>query len=467
MSLQEVSDNVWKARYRGNYGVYTVKIKTNGVKTIDFSCSCPSDYYPCKHIPMVEGAIRQRVAEIEKADESEIKLEQLLESVAQKKLCEFIIKQAQSDPQFRNSVLLEFVRGGDTKSAAGSVDYSQILRSALNAFHLDRNDYGSTYDENCIEINVLDQWLDKVQNHVNQNNLSEAVSICKALIKEFAEWYYKLEGIIYELIVPIYQEKPFEILLQILSLDNKYHKELLGFCKTEMLKPKYEGTLMYKRFNTLFMKSAIIANSDEFIELQDKLLHEIKDEDLYEVQEILEWKINFYRDSGQSDKAWEIIKENLSIEDFGKQWIEKLIVEDKLQEAKKLIDKFISEDQDEYNDSWYELKLQIAQKEKDTQEIRQLSFHFIDIYFDDKYYTIYKSTFTEKEWPEKVEELIQHYKKRGKSVESFNESVMDVLRAEKQEEKLIQYMEENLSIRDLLMLWGRLLYRKWKNPMGC
>jgi len=52
--LQEISPDVWKAKYRGNYGTYTIKIKNDGNKTVDFSCSCPSDYYPCKHIPMVE-----------------------------------------------------------------------------------------------------------------------------------------------------------------------------------------------------------------------------------------------------------------------------------------------------------------------------------------------------------------------------------------------------------------------------
>jgi hypothetical protein len=62
IDLQEIASNSWKAKYRGNYGIYTIKIKTDGNKTIDFSCSCPSDYYPCKHIPIIEDAIRERIA---------------------------------------------------------------------------------------------------------------------------------------------------------------------------------------------------------------------------------------------------------------------------------------------------------------------------------------------------------------------------------------------------------------------
>jgi len=127
---------------------------------------------------------------------------------------------------------------------------------------------------------------------------------------------------------------------------------------------------------------------------------------------------------------------------------EKLIAEDKLQEAKKLVNDFISENANEYINSWYELKLQIAQKEGDILEIRQASFRFIKSSFDDKYYKIYKSTFSKKEWVEKAEDLIQHYDKHdGKW---FNGSVADVLNAERQKERLMNYITKYLSIDSLV-----------------
>ncbi|MDR1210743.1 MAG: SWIM zinc finger family protein [Spirochaetaceae bacterium] len=51
LDLRETSPNHWQAKYQGNYGVYTIKIATDGKRRGEFSCSCPSDYYPCKHIP--------------------------------------------------------------------------------------------------------------------------------------------------------------------------------------------------------------------------------------------------------------------------------------------------------------------------------------------------------------------------------------------------------------------------------
>ena len=87
VSLQEISDNSWRARYHGNYGVYTIKIKTDGKKTVEFSCSCPSSYYPCKHIPMIENAIKQDISDNAKNDKKHnVTVEQLLEKATQKEL---------------------------------------------------------------------------------------------------------------------------------------------------------------------------------------------------------------------------------------------------------------------------------------------------------------------------------------------------------------------------------------------
>jgi hypothetical protein len=60
IELRKIAENQWKAKYQGNYGVYTIKITTNGKKTVKYFCSCPSDYSPCKHISMIEEAIEKK-----------------------------------------------------------------------------------------------------------------------------------------------------------------------------------------------------------------------------------------------------------------------------------------------------------------------------------------------------------------------------------------------------------------------
>jgi len=445
IDLQEISPNVWNAKYRGNYGIYTIKIETDGNKTVKFSCSCPSDAYPCKHIPMVEEAIRERIAKSQKSNYHEITLEQLLKDVSQKELYDFIVRQAQYNPQLKNTILLEFAHK-IKKTDTTINNYNQLLQDVLDGLYFDYEDieYSDGYDS--IEIDALDGWLKKAQDYVKQNNPEEAMLICKACIEEYATWLNETDCDVLDYIEPYYQEEPFAILNQILSMPEIDYKGLFDYCKSEMLEPKYKKTAMEDNFSELFMKLSAMVGSDDFIVLQDKLLEEIDDKSSYEAKKILQRKIYFYRNSKQPDKADDIIKENLQIESFRAELTKKLMAENKLQEAKKLINEFIlkKENEDEWLDSWYELSLQIAQKENNTTEIRHVSFLFIKSRFKAEYYEIYKSTFAKEEWAEEAEKLIKHYEKQEKRW--FNSSIADVLRAEKQEERLMKYVENHLDM---------------------
>ena len=446
IDLQEVSQNAWNAKYRGNYGTYTIKIKTDGTKTVNFSCSCPSSGYPCKHIPMVEEAIRERIAKCkERDDEQEITIEQLLKDVPQKELYDFIVRHAQHNPQLKNVIRLEFAHTIKNKYANNVNNYNQLIQDALDGLYFDYEDI--EYDYDSIEIDVLDQWLDKAQNYVNQGEPDEAILICKACIEEYATWLEESDCEVIDYIDPIYTERPFDILVKTISLPEVNNKELFDYCKSEMQKPKYKGTEMTYGFNTLFMKLSVAVGSDDFIALQDNLLKEITDKSSYEAERILEQKIDFYRENNQPDKADDVIKENLQIESFREKLTKKLIAENNLQEAKKLIKDFISKKENETGGlhSWHELQLQIAQKENNIPEIRLISYLFIEAGFNAEYYNIYKSTFAKEEWEAKAEKLINHYEKRL-NTNWFNSSLAKVLQAEKQEERLLKYIEKYLSI---------------------
>jgi hypothetical protein len=84
INLEEIFPNNWRARYQGNYGVYTIKLTLDGKQVSNFFCSCPSDGYPCKHIAIVKEAIAGRIAESQKpVKEKEITIERLLKDVPQ------------------------------------------------------------------------------------------------------------------------------------------------------------------------------------------------------------------------------------------------------------------------------------------------------------------------------------------------------------------------------------------------
>ncbi len=90
--------------------------------------------------------------------------------------------------------------------------------------------------------------------------------------------------------------------------------------------------------------------------------------------------------------------------------------------------------------------LEIAQKENDKPLIRSTSYIFIKNSFNGKYYRIYKSTFSDEEWNAEFENLIKHYSQR---YNFFNNSIADILKEEKLEERLLKYIESNLRIEYL------------------
>src|SRR3989339_1002663 len=95
LSLQETAENTWQAKYLGNYGTYNIKIKINKGKIETYSCSCPSDYSPCKHISMIKNAIDSRIAKTRKnPKEATISVTELLQNVPHKDLVDFIARQA-------------------------------------------------------------------------------------------------------------------------------------------------------------------------------------------------------------------------------------------------------------------------------------------------------------------------------------------------------------------------------------
>jgi len=383
-------------------------------------------------------------------------IEQLLKDLSHKELYDFVIKHSRL---LKDDILLEFAHKIDKNEVNNSNNYTQLLRDALDGISFDYEDimpdYEYGYDEfdGCLELDALGKWLDKAQEHVDKNNPNEAILICKACLEEYASWCETQDSDILEYVDVNYREQPFDILRQTLSMQGINQQELLDYCKSEISKPKYKRAYMYDGFSRLFMDLSVMVGSDDFIILQDNLLHEIEDKSSYEAEQILKQKIDFYHINKQSDRAWDIIRENLQIKSFRKDLTKKLIAENKLQEAKKLINDHISNDESENKPSlswhelrsWDELKLQIAQKENDIPEIRHISFRFIESDFNAQYYKLYKSTFAKEEWTEQVEKLIQHYEKRY-GIQWFSESVADVLRAEKQEERLMKYIEKHLSI---------------------
>ena len=450
--IREVAENKWQAKYHGNYGIYTVKLtlNANGRRT-DFSCSCPSDYYPCKHIAMMEEAVakqQKRIAKVEKTDKA-ISVAELLKRVSDEELRKFVVQQSKYNPEFTNALMMEFLhKAKDEKTNP----YYGILHNALKNISLDYEDY---YDyEYGIEIEPLNEWLEKAEKCLAEKKYEETLLICQACIEEFVDWYNNADSFERDYLPEgYYQSKPFEILQELLEKTTQSDQKLYDYCKQEMQKSTYSNqSEILDGFNDLLAKLSPKIKPEEFISLQDKLLAEIPDKKSYEAEKILKRKIQFYKDLGQAEKADEIIENNLQIESFCRQAVEKRIANKQYTEAKTLIQNYLLKYATYHHKYWDEYLLDIAQKENDTPTIRKITFDFISSRFNQKYYAIFRASFPAEEWTVELEKLIQHYEKTksmtwlGQTRVYLNTSTADVLVAEKATERLLAYLEKSPAV---------------------
>ena len=445
ISLQETSENVWQAKYLGNYGTYNIKIKIDKGKINTYSCSCPSDYSPCKHIGMIKEAIDSRMAKNKNiAKEDTISVEELLQNVSHKELLKFIVSHAKYNPEFTNKLILEFLQ-----QAPGQQEnsYSLALRNSLKNIDIDYEDMYE--DENLsIEIDVLDEWFTKAREYISQKRFDEAIAICKACIEEFADWLEEIEVDYLNFMDPMYIETPFELLLEIASSPETNSHELFEYCLSKIDEPIYSASGMDDNFNDLLANLARTENEFKiFIELQDSLLKDIKDKSSNKAETIIKRKIAFYRKHNQPKIAWQLVVENIQIESFCKQVVQQKIAEGKFTEAKKLIadilDTINQDNRAYYKSEWEDLALSIAQKENDVPVIRKIAYAFIESHFEREHYHIYKSSFKSNEWEKEVNNIIANYEKKGND---FNDSVADVLAEEHDASRLIMYIEKHLSM---------------------
>jgi hypothetical protein len=454
IDLQEISPNHWRAKYQGNYGVYTIKIRLDKEgETSDFSCSCPSSYYPCKHISIVKEAINKRIAQ-SRHGETEDKtstVDELLTNVSLQELRDFVIRQARYNTDLTNAVRLEFAHKLTDESTN---PYSSILRDIMEDVDFDYDDYYEL--EEGLDLDGLQQWLEKARVYAEQQNYHETVLICKACIEEFAEWMHNENTDVVDYIDASYQSVPFEIMEKAAASPDVDSKSLYDYCLSEINKDRYSGTEMFDRFNDLLTILAVKVNSNDFIDFQDRLLKEIDDNSSGEAEKILQRKINFYNGTQQPEKANALIEKNMQIENFRRQIVAKLFAEQNFAEAKRLIDDFVQERHDtgrDYAEYWDEMLLEIAQKENDIYTIRRIAFSFINRNFDKKYFDIYKSAFTPEEWTAALENLLLHYEKNSRDFNyhslkttNFSSAAADVLVAENAVERLLLYIEKNLSV---------------------
>jgi hypothetical protein len=448
--LQQIDESSWQAHYHGNYGNYTIKLTLDERFNVKkYSCTCPSDYSPCKHIGFVQAEIKDGMSKFQsKNTKNELTVKDVLQNVSLDELRNFLIEKAKYNSDLTQTIMLKFA-DRIPKSTAGN-NYSQIIRDGLNEIETESEEYYQ-YEEAFIELDILDEWHKKANDFMEQGKYADAELICKAGIEEYAYWFdeqsrdseYELEYCIED----DYQTEFFN-LLQMMAKNGNIDKKLLyEYCRTEVTKKKYRKTAVFDCFNDLMSALAAEVNPNDFIATQMLMFEEITDKSSHEAEKILQRLIDFYNSNNQSDNAEKLIEDNLQIDTFCKQTIEKRIAEKRYGEAKTLLNKTLQNCNNGRKNDWKELLLTIAQKEKDVPVVRELALEFLENRFDEQHFKLYKSAFSYEEWTAVFEELYKLYDKpQNQWDKGFKTNVAELLKTEKQTERLFEYVEKYLSI---------------------
>lgn len=447
--LKELSSDSWQAKYHGNYGNYTIKLTLDEqFKVKKYSCTCPSDYSPCKHIGFVQAEIKAKVSEVEnKSKKNQVTVSDVLQLVSLDELREFVINQAKYNKNLTNDIMLKFVSKSVKKQDQNI--YSQIIADTLNGLDFETNDYNE-YGEEEIDLSFFEEWHKKAKDATLKGDFKVAEWICKACIEEYGSWSeladYEIDSYIYT----NYQENFFEVLEQMAIKNLIDKKSLYNYCKTELEQEKYNISSTKDNFNNLMAVLASEVNPDDFINSQLNQIKNIGDKSSHEAKLILNRLINFYHTNNQKDKAELIIEENLQIDDFRTIIIEKRTANAQYCEAKVLIQERLKDSNDWSNSHWKELLLMVAQKENDVTTIRKISFEFLEKRFDGRHFIIYKKTFSTEEWPAVFEKLYSSYiKPTNQWGNGFTSNIADLLKAENLTERLLEYIEKKASIQNL------------------
>ncbi|MDR1544185.1 MAG: hypothetical protein LBS50_07265 [Prevotellaceae bacterium] len=457
-NLQQIGENLWQAQYHGNYGNYSIKLTLDKqCKVTKYSCSCPSDYSPCKHIGFVQEEIKNKMLNFEnKNTANEISIKDVLQNVSLDELRDFVIDKAKYNNDLAQAIMLKFAeKTTSAKNENNGNNYSQMIRKGLAKIEVepDESYYDYDYDDFYVDLDILGEWLKKAKKLADNKQYSDAEQICKAAIEEYVDWFEKNSSdseYDFDYCIEDDYQKGFADLLGYMAKNGNIDKKsLYEWCKIEIAKKKYANMEVFDYLNNLMSDLANDVNPADFIASQEKLFKSIKDKSSSEAKTVLERLIKFYNANNQQDKAEKIIENNIQIDSFCQITIEKHIANKRYAEAKKMLNEKLKNCGTWAYNQWNELLLIVAQKENDLPEIRRITLEFLKYQFDNEHFRIYKSAFSENNWQDAFEKLYKHYNTpKNQCNDVFNHNVANLLKAEKLDERLLEYCETHCGINN-------------------
>lgn len=476
--LEEIESGLWMAQVYGTEN-YTIGVRLGGNRINAWECNCPYDYGPiCKHVVAVFYAINEALTikktEIKKKQKrgkakKKSRVEIIFQKVTKEDLRSFIVDQFGTDYRFRNAFIAYFAELLDEDD---DQKYRSIIRNISRAA-ADRHgfiDYRAAHGL----TNQLYQLIDKAERLLDDNNLTESLSICKTLIEEIPGILQNMDDsdggagdIVYS---------SFEVLHEIVSIAPPLLKdELFNYALGEYQKEKYADFGFEDFFLNLF--PALVTTEEQeriFFGIIDTRIKSEKKKDYpeYGVTRLLITKVDYLQANNRKEEAWKIMMDNIMYSSFREMIVNEYIGQKNYAEAKKLVYEAIAleEKNSRYSivSNWQKKLLEIAEIENDVEEIRNWSEKlFFKNRFGMEYYRKMKKTYSVKEWKKKSEEIINIIK--GKSqVGGYSDAnaLADIFVEENLKEGLLKLLQINVKHLEFVDMYAEHLVDDFRNEIG-
>lgn len=451
-SVEEISPGKYEAIVEGTED-YTVQLQIKNENIVDYNCSCPYDLGPvCKHVVATLFYLQQEELNLQvkpkkKNSEKKIKrkktvLEQadeLLSIISHDELKDFIRKNAEHNPTFRNIFLSSFAHHNQNESKElYEKQIKAILRTAAG------RDGFIDYSTGRFVSQSISPFLDSAQKHFENKNFQSAIFLCCAVMEQFCEALQYSDDSNGDISGPV--DFCFELLLKISSenLSEEIRKELFDYCISAHNKNIFSGWDWH--LGMLEIASRILKNeieSEKIISLLDK-----QKSSEYEKEEAQEIKLNVIRKTKGEKEAEKFIYENLSNTSFRKQAIEKNISEKNFQKAIWLAEQGILQDEKDKPGlvaEWQDYLLKIAIMQNDKEKI----IHYARLLFVDsirekkEYFKILKENVSGSDWKIFIERVISDLSKR-KYYGTFHQ-IADIYISEQWWDRLLAHIQQSKS----------------------
>ncbi|MCP4137458.1 MAG: hypothetical protein GY754_41205 [bacterium] len=403
---------------------------------------------------------------MKKANSKKEKLKKILTGLTREELENLVDEQAMTDNQYYNKIIQKY---NTPDQKPDKEYYNDFIQSYLEAAQ-NRDgfiDYYTAWEaaEGAYKV------LKEAEEAINNLEYEKAILMAEAIIEEMVpslQYTDDSGGEAGEVI-----ESAFKLLHDCAKheLNEDLRKNYYNYSLKESTNKRYKG---WSDWQVSFIQIAftIAQGNEEYKKLLRQIESFIAQEEKQEyksgyiLEEMGSIKIEILHKNGKHEEAEQYFNSNLTIPGFRKKALEAAYAQ---KDYKRIIELALEGekiDTEERNwgliSDWQEWRFKAYKGQKETENMKKLAKEFILENRDIKYFTIYKKTFSDKEWKKEYKQLkIELLKKAGTG---FPDALAEILSKEKETKELLDIVSQHPSSvdvyrKDLIKLYPREVYK--------